>query len=133
MIVQNSNSPTVPVASSKPISGSAPVRAPVAATPVAKAPLQQQAEQTQTEIPRQQLGAAIETANETLRRSGSSLQFTIDNETDSAIVTMVDAESGEVIRQIPSEEALAIARSIDEMLQRFASSSGSGILYKQTA
>jgi hypothetical protein len=46
---------------------------------------------------------------------------------------MVDSETGEVIRQIPSDEALAIARSIDAMLQQRESSCGPGLLCKQVA
>jgi uncharacterized FlaG/YvyC family protein len=38
----------------------------------------------------------------------------------------MDAQTGELIRQIPSREVLAIAQSIDEYLQR-------GVLLKQEA
>lgn len=44
-----------------------------------------------------------------------NLQFSIDKETGKTIVTIVDAETNEVIRQIPGDEVLAIARAIDRM------------------
>lgn len=47
---------------------------------------------------------------QTLRRD---LKFRVDQETDQVVVTVVDSQSGEVIRQIPSEEVLAVARSLD--------------------
>jgi flagellar protein FlaG len=42
------------------------------------------------------------------------LQFQVDAETRDVIVRVVDSESGELIRQIPSEELLAIARSLEQ-------------------
>lgn len=44
-----------------------------------------------------------------------NLQFSIDKETGKTIVTIVDSETNEVIRQIPGDEVLAIARAIDRM------------------
>ena len=41
------------------------------------------------------------------------LQFTVDKESDRLVVKVVDSETQEVIRQIPSEETLRIAKSLD--------------------
>ena len=43
------------------------------------------------------------------------LQFAIDDTTDKPVVRVTDASTGELIRQFPSEEILAIARSLDKM------------------
>lgn len=43
------------------------------------------------------------------------LQFSIDETTAKTVVRVTDASTGELIRQLPSEEALAIARSLDKM------------------
>ena len=40
------------------------------------------------------------------------LQFSIDEELNRTIITVYDSESEEVIRQIPSEEILELARSL---------------------
>lgn len=129
MIVQNASSSTVPVASSTSISAPKPAvsrQAPVAAVSVtASAPHAQASNEL--------LSKTVAVANETLSRSGSALQFSIDSVTDKTVVALVDKDTGEVIRQIPSEEAIAIARSIDEMLKQFAPSIGSGTLYQQLA
>ena len=53
-----------------------------------------------------------------------NLQFSIDKETGRSVVKVVDSTTNQVIRQIPSEELLAIARSIDKF---------SGLLVKQKA
>jgi flagellar protein FlaG len=51
---------------------------------------------------------------QTLRRD---LVFRVDEETDKVVVTVVDPETGEVIRQIPSEEVMAVARVLGELQQ----------------
>jgi len=42
------------------------------------------------------------------------LEFTIDEESDRTVITVYDLESEEVIRQIPSEEFLALSRRFNE-------------------
>jgi flagellar protein FlaG len=53
--------------------------------------------------------------DEYLKSSTSSLQVSVDNESDKIVVRIVDSVTQEVIRQIPSQEMLAISQSIDEM------------------
>ncbi|MBA3034111.1 MAG: flagellar protein FlaG [Gammaproteobacteria bacterium] len=45
----------------------------------------------------------------------NGLDFSIDDSTGKSIVRITDNETGELIRQIPSEEMLAIAQSLDRM------------------
>ncbi|MCF8150239.1 MAG: flagellar protein FlaG [Burkholderiaceae bacterium] len=47
--------------------------------------------------------------------SRNSLDFSIDDSTGKTVVRITDHETGEMIRQIPSQEMLDIARSIDRM------------------
>ncbi len=47
--------------------------------------------------------------------SNNSLDFSVDDSSGKTIVCVTDRESGELIRQIPSEEMLAIAQSLDKM------------------
>ena len=42
------------------------------------------------------------------------LQFQVDDNVGSTVITVVDRETGDVIRQIPSEEAVQMARFIAE-------------------
>ena len=44
----------------------------------------------------------------------SNLQFSVDQDSGQTIVRVVDVETKDVIRQIPNEEALAIAKSLDK-------------------
>jgi flagellar protein FlaG len=44
--------------------------------------------------------------------NGASVRFFIDQDTGKTVATLVDPQSGEVLRQIPSAEALALAKAI---------------------
>lgn len=44
-----------------------------------------------------------------------NLQFMVDGETGKTVIRVVDGATKEVIRQIPNEEVLAIARAIDRL------------------
>jgi len=56
---------------------------------------------------------AAEQINEFIQSSSRNLQFSVDKNLNRIIVKVVDKETGEVIRQIPGEETLAIANSLD--------------------
>ena len=58
---------------------------------------------------------AIEKINNTVQAFSQKLEFSIDKETDSFVVKVVDKETKEVIRQIPSEELLKIAQALDKL------------------
>ena len=72
-----------------------------------------------------QLRSVVDSINQALKQSNKNLEFTVDAETKDPVVKLVDSETGDVIRQYPSEEALSIARSIDDFQQ--------GMLIKQEA
>ena len=44
-----------------------------------------------------------------------NLQFSIDDDTGRTVIKVVDATTQEVIRQMPSEELLAITQSLDKL------------------
>lgn len=67
-----------------------------------------------TEVPRAQLVEAVSKLNEYIKNSQVNLSFTIDQTTDLVVVKVIDAETKEVIRQIPSEEAVELARKLEE-------------------
>ncbi|SEK69660.1 flagellar protein FlaG [Nitrosovibrio tenuis] len=54
-------------------------------------------------------------AQEIAQPGGSSLQFNIDAETDRVVVKITDSATGELLRQIPMEEMLALAKSLDQL------------------
>jgi len=52
--------------------------------------------------------------------SSSSLRFRVDPDAGRIVVSVVDAATGDLLRQIPSEDALAMAKSL--------AATGSGIV-----
>ncbi|MCC6658518.1 MAG: flagellar protein FlaG [Rhodocyclaceae bacterium] len=72
----------------------------------------------------EQLEVAVEAVQKAIEPVARDLQFSIDKETGKTIISVVDAATKEVIRQIPGEEILAIARAIDRM---------QGLLFNQKA
>jgi flagellar protein FlaG len=51
-----------------------------------------------------------------LKRLNTELRFEIEDSVEDVVVTIVDKETNEVIRQIPSEEMVAIRERIDELI-----------------
>jgi flagellar protein FlaG len=69
-----------------------------------------------------QVGQALREVNTALKAVG--LEFEVDHETDKVIVRVIDKDSGEVIRQMPSEEVIRIAKVLGKL---------QGLLVEQTA
>jgi len=57
-----------------------------------------------------QVETAVQAVNASLEMRSVSLQFEIDKDTDKVIVKVVDQANGVVIRQIPTEEVVRIAK-----------------------
>ncbi len=64
---------------------------------------------------RQQLTETIQDLNQRLSGYDTNLQFEIDDQSQQMVVRIVDRETKEVVRQIPSEKALALAKFFKEM------------------
>ena len=67
---------------------------------------------------------AVQEAESFLQTQNRNLAFSIDDETKRSVVTVKDSESGDVIRQIPSEEVLALAERIQDLQQDVGDSVG---------
>ncbi|MBS1186262.1 MAG: flagellar protein FlaG [Burkholderiaceae bacterium] len=65
-----------------------------------------------------QVKQAVDTINQSMNALSRGLQFSVDKDSQRTVVKIVDQQTDEVIRQIPSEEALAIAKSLDQALGR---------------
>jgi len=60
------------------------------------------------------LHAVAEQIDTFLRSNGRQLQFSVDADSGRTVITVRDPDSGAVVRQIPSEEALRLARSLGD-------------------
>jgi flagellar protein FlaG len=73
----------------------------------------------------EELKRAVAAINQAMQQSNRNLEFSVDTRSQQAVVRMVDASTGELIRQFPSETALEISRGIEQFQQ--------GMLLKQKA
>lgn len=64
------------------------------------------------EIDPQQLENAVHEIEQSVQTVARSLQFSVDKESGRTIITVIDRETDEVIRQIPPKEVLAIAERL---------------------
>jgi len=58
---------------------------------------------------------AAREGNSILQATQRNLQFKVDDATKEMVVKIVDSESGELVRQIPSEDMLAFIRRMQEL------------------
>ena len=79
---------------------------------VASLPTSQQSE---TQPTPEELRESVKAVNDFVSTMSDSLQFRIDEDTGKTIVKVVDLSSHEVIKQIPSEEMVAIAKALDQL------------------
>ncbi len=110
MQIDRVQGPTPPAGGPSPGTRSAPADAPAATTEPAAAAVSQRLPAPQPDP--QALRAATESVNRYLQSVNQSLRFERDSATGKTIVRIVDTASGDLIRQIPSEEVLEIARSL---------------------
>ena len=61
------------------------------------------------------LQSALSDVQSALSVVTNDLRFTIDDDTGRTVVKIVDKETDEVIKQIPSEEMLRIAKALDKL------------------
>jgi len=95
--------PVVPQGASAPAA-----RVPAAVVPE---PMPQQAQPKQ-----EQLQRAMESMKQLVEaKAPNSLSFSVDDSSGKTVVKVSDAKTGEMIRQIPSEEMLELARSLDKL------------------
>lgn len=72
----------------------------------------------------EQLKAAVDQANDFIKPFNGSLQFQIDKDTGITVVKVLDVDTKEVIKQIPSEDMLNLAKALNQL---------KGLLVKQQA
>lgn len=70
------------------------------------------------------LTEAAKKVSELVSNVASDLKFSVDDDLDIPVVKVIDRSTDKVIRQIPSEEMLALAKALDKLV---------GVLYKNKA
>jgi flagellar protein FlaG len=62
-----------------------------------------------------QLNDAVKKINETLQGLSQNLEFSIDEDSHRTVVKIVDRQTNDVIRQIPTPEAMEISKALDRV------------------
>jgi flagellar protein FlaG len=63
-------------------------------------------------LAKETLEAIASRIQEYLQRNGRNLEFRVDDASGRTVISVRDAHTGELIRQIPNEEALAISQRL---------------------
>jgi flagellar protein FlaG len=63
----------------------------------------------------EELKAAVKDIQEFVSTVTTDLRFVVDKETGRLIVSVVDSKTQQILRQIPSEDIMKIAKNIDRM------------------
>lgn len=72
----------------------------------------------------EQVQQATKQVQQFVQAQNSNLTFSVDQGSGKTVVKLMDSETGKVIRQIPSEEMIAMSEAMDKM---------QGLLLKQKA
>jgi len=100
-----------------PIAAAPPITEPaMAVTPAISAAQQGRADSATSEPSRQQDPQcpvdAVEAINANMRAWSTNLRFEIDDELQRLVVSVIDSDSGDVLRTVPSEAVLRFAKMI---------------------
>jgi flagellar protein FlaG len=109
-VVASTSERAAPAGGAKPASAAAAAQSATAAMPPARS---------------DEVRKAASQVNEALKGAASSdLQFSVEGDNKEVVVRVVDSQTKEVIRQIPSEQMVAISKAMDNL---------SGLLVQQKA
>lgn len=64
---------------------------------------------------RDEVREAIKEIQRSVANNTTNLQFSVDEDTGRTIVSVIDTETRQVVRQIPSEEVMRMSRALDRM------------------
>lgn len=75
----------------------------------------EQAEKNTVSDPANPFEDALNKVNESMQAWSTGIRFEMDEDTESMVVKLVNNETGDVIRQVPSEAMLKVAKMIIQM------------------
>jgi flagellar protein FlaG len=88
----------------------------------ARAALDQKMNEQKERVSSEQIARAVREIQERLDALGTTLNFSLDEKTEDIVIHIRNKQSGEVVRQIPSEEMLALKAKLEDLM---------GILFDQ--
>ena len=98
------------------------------------APVASPAQAPQTPPPSQQIERATQDISDYIQSVSRSLQISVDDDLGTTVITVFNSETEEVVRQIPPDEILQIARYIaDQLAEEAAENALPGVLFNNDA
>ncbi len=81
-----------------------------------------------------EISEAVTEINDIIRNIQRDLSFNVDQDSGRTVISVIDSESGELIRQIPSEDLLAIATHLRDFQENTVSGGeiGQGLLFSDS-
>ncbi len=76
------------------------------------------------------LKKVLETSSKLFQQHRQHLSFSVDEASGRMVVSVIDSETSELIRQIPGDEVLAVSRRLQQMIEENMPASD-GLLVKQ--
>lgn len=70
-----------------------------------------------------QLQNAVDNTNKAMQASNKNLSFSVDTDTNQAVVKLTDSVTGDVIGQFPTEQMLAISKAVGLMQEQIQQAS----------
>lgn len=64
---------------------------------------------------REAVAKAVHEVNAHLEAQNRAIEFTIDPDTKAVVVKLIDKQDNRVLRQVPSQEMLEIAKALDQL------------------
>lgn len=84
--------------------------------------------QQQQQVSPEQLQQVVEQLNQHVQSINRDLHFSVDDQSGRTVIRVVNSETEELIRQIPSEEVLRISRNLQQQMDEL-----SGLLVETSA
>ena len=85
-------------------------------------------EAVQAKPDREELQEAVAQLNQHIQQIQRDLLFSVDDSSGRTVVQVVNSETDEIVRQIPSEDVLRILRNLQEQMD-----SSSGLIFETSA
>lgn len=98
------------------VGGAAAAPSPARETREAPALPELSAAQPKPALPtKEEVREAVKEIRQNVGGNSTNLQFSVDEASGRTIVSVIDSETRQVVRQIPSEEIMRMARAMDRM------------------
>lgn len=85
-------------------------------------------DQPSREMSSEELQQVVTQLNQHVQQIQRDLQFSVDDSSGRTVIRVVNSETEEVVRQIPSEEVLRISRNLQEQLDEVT-----GLIFETSA